>query len=99
MVLTYVEPSASRGKSTGDSDIAEGRFVEIVPGRRVSYSVDFVSDDPAYAGTMTITWEVIPVHGGTRVDITANDVPDGISPADHAAGMNSSLTHLIDYLE
>ncbi len=54
---------------------------------------------PAYAGTMTMTWEVAAVDGGTRVDITAVDVPDGISPQDHAAGLTSSLANLADYLK
>jgi hypothetical protein len=60
---------------------------------------DFVSDDPAYAGTMTMTWEVIAVDAGTRVDIVAEDVPYGISAEDHAAGLTSSLTNLAAYLE
>jgi uncharacterized protein YndB with AHSA1/START domain len=57
MVLTYPDASASRGKSTPDSDIVEARFIELVPAQRVVYAVDFVADDPAYAGTMTMTWE------------------------------------------
>jgi hypothetical protein len=61
-------------------------------------AVDFVSDDPAYAGTMTMTWEVTAVDAGTRLDIVADDVPDGISAHDHAAGLTSSLTNLATYL-
>ena len=99
MVLTYADPSASRGKSSADSDVVEAHFVDIVPGVRVVQAVDFISDDPAYAGTMTMTWEVTAADGGTRVDITADDVPDGISPEDHAEGLNSSLVNLADYLE
>ena len=99
MVLTYTDPSTSRGKSTADSDVVEAHFVDIVPGVRVVYAVDFVSDDPAYTGTMTMTWQVTAVDGGTRVDITADDVPDGVSEADHAAGLTSSLTNLANYLE
>ena len=34
MVLTYADASAAPGKATADSDIVEGRFVEIVPGER-----------------------------------------------------------------
>ena len=98
MVLTYADASAAPGKATADSDIVEGRFVEIVPGARVVQSVDFVSDDPAYAGTMTMTWEVTAVDGGTRVDIRADDVPDGISADDHAAGLASSLANLAAHL-
>jgi hypothetical protein len=99
MVLTYADPSAAPGKTTADSDIVEARFVDIVPGARVVQAVEFVSDDPAFAGTMTITWEVTAVDAGTRVDIRADDVPDGISAEDHAAGLASSLTNLAAHLE
>lgn len=98
MVLTYTNPRASRGKSTADSDIVEARFIDIVPGARVAYEVQFVSDDPAFAQPMTVTWEVTAVAGGSRVDITADNVPDGISAQDHADGMTSSLSNLADYL-
>ena len=99
MVLTYSDASGARGKATADSDIVEARFVDIVPGERVIQAVDFVSDDPAYAGAMTMIWEVTAVDAGTRVDIRADDVPDGISAEDHAAGLASSLTNLAAHLE
>lgn len=98
MVLTYVDPPAGDGKATADSDVAEGRFIELVRDDRVVQAVDFVSDDPAYAGTMTMTWSVAQVDGGTRVEMTARDVPSGISPEDHRAGMQSSLENLAAYL-
>jgi len=93
-VLTYSDASGAPGKASADSDIVEARFIDIVPGERVVQAVDFVSDDPANAGTMTMTWQVTPVDAGTRVDIVAEDVPDGISADDHAAGLASSLTNL-----
>jgi hypothetical protein len=65
----------------------------------VVQAVEFVSDDPSYAGTMTMTWEVTAVDTGTRVEIRADDVPDGISAEDHAAGLASSLANLAAYLE
>ena len=99
MVLTYSGAPGAPGKATADSDIVEARFVDIVPGERVVQAVDFVSDDPAYAGTMTMTWEVVAVDAGTRVNIIAEDVPDGISAEDHAAGLDSSLTKLAAYVE
>ena len=70
----------------------------IVPDDRVVQAVDFVADDPAFAGTMTMTWAVRAVAGGTRVDITADDVPDGISADDHQAGLRSSLDNLAGYV-
>jgi len=99
MVLTYADASSSPGKASADSDIVEARFVDIVPGVRVVQAVDLIADDPAYAGTMTMTWEVTAADGGARVDITADDVPDGITAKDHAAGLASSLRNLAGYLE
>jgi uncharacterized protein YndB with AHSA1/START domain len=99
MVLTYSDASGAPGKASADSDIVEARFVDIIPGERIVQAVNFVSDDPANAGTMTMTWQVAAVDAGTRVDIIAQDVPDGISAEDHAAGLASSLTKLAAYLE
>lgn len=98
MVLTYAAASTAPGKTNADSDVIEGRFIDIVPGVRVVQAVDFVSDDPAYAGTMTMTWKLSAVEAGTRVDIRADDVPPGISAEDHAAGLASSLANLSSYL-
>jgi uncharacterized protein YndB with AHSA1/START domain len=86
MILTYADVSAAPGKATADSDVVEARFVDIVPGVRIVQAVDFVSDDPAYAGTMTMTWEVTAVGAGTHVEIRADNVPAGISADDHALG-------------
>lgn len=99
LVLTYVDPTRSEGKAFAGSDVIEARYVDIIPGERVVQAVDFVSDDPSFSGTMTMTWDVIAVDEGTRVDITAEDVPDGISAEDHAAGLASSLANLADYFE
>ena len=99
MVLTYADASGAPGKATADSDVVDGRFVELVPGRRVVQTGDFESDDPAFAGTMTTTWTLEATGGGTLVTIRADDVPDGISAEDHAAGLASSLANLATFVE
>lgn len=99
LVLTYADATAAPGKSSADSDVVEARYVDIVPDERVVQAVDFVSDDPTFAGTMTMTWAVRAVDGGTSVEITADDVPDGIGAGDHAAGLRSSLDNLARYVE
>ena len=99
LVLTYADASGAPGKTTADSDVVEARFVDVVEGVRVVQAVDFVSDDPAQAGTMTMTWEVTAVDRGTRVELRAEDVPAGISADDHAAGMTSSLADLAEHVE
>jgi hypothetical protein len=48
---------------------------------------------------MTMTWEVTPVDARSRVDIRANDVPDGVNAADHTAGLSSSLDNLAASVE
>jgi uncharacterized protein YndB with AHSA1/START domain len=99
LVLTYADPTGAPGKSAADADVVEVRYLDIVANDRVVQAVDFVSDDPAFAGTMTMTWAVRAVDGGARVEIVAEDVPDGISAADHAAGLTSSLEGLAGYVE
>lgn len=99
LVLTYEDSSAGSGKATGDSDIVEVRFVDVVSNLRLVQAVDFVSDDPAFNETMTVTWVLSAENGGTRVVIRADDVPTGISAEDHAVGMQSSLANLAAFVE
>jgi uncharacterized protein YndB with AHSA1/START domain len=98
LILTYLDTMFAGAKSTVDADIVEARFVDIVPGERVVQAVDFESDDPAFAGTMTMTWAIRAVESGTLVEFVADDVPVGITAEDHAAGMASSLENLAAHL-
>ncbi|KUI14142.1 ATPase [Mycobacterium sp. GA-1285] len=98
MVLTYTDPPARGGKRNLDSDVVEGRFVAIETDDRIVQAVEFASEEPSFSGTMTMTWTVTRVDGGTRVELHADDVPVGISAADHADGMASSLNNLAAYL-
>lgn len=99
MVLTYAGEHANAGKSSADADIVEGRFVELVPGRRIVQTADFESDDPAFAGTMTMTWTLCALSEGTEVTIAASDVPGGITEEDHAVGLASTLANLAAFVE
>jgi uncharacterized protein YndB with AHSA1/START domain len=99
LVLTYDDPTVTVAKSSADSDIIDARFVDVVQDGRVVQAVDFVSEDPAFTGTMTMTWAVHAVGDVTLVEFIADDVPVGISAEDHSAGMTSSLQNLASYLE
>lgn len=99
LVLTYQDAGRGRGKTTADSDVVEARYVDLVPDVRVVQEIDFESDDPSFAGSMTMTWHLSAVDGGTLVEITAANVPDGISADDHAIGMASSVANLAEHLE
>ena len=97
--LEYKEGKRSgSGKTTDSRDITKGHFVELIPGRRIKQSVDFESSDPAFAGTMTMTWTFEPTQEGTTVTVTADNVPHGITEADHAAGLRSSIDNLAGFV-
>lgn len=98
MTLHYLEAGDSTGKSTADTDIVHALYIEVFPGCRVAFEVNFVSEDPAYAGTMVMSWELSETDGGTEVVFRAENVPAGISAEDHAAGLASSLRQLQAYL-
>jgi|SRR5690606_19243064 len=99
MVLTYMDPSQATGESSDGLHVVGARFVELVPEQRVVEAVDFESDDPAFAGTMTMTWSLSSAGGGTDVRVTASDVPVGISAEDHQAGIRSTLENLAAFVE
>ncbi|QNA83292.1 SRPBCC family protein [Sphingomonas sp. So64.6b] len=100
MTLHYDVPHPETpGKASDDSDMVRGRFVALVPDERVVQVVEFESDDPAYAGEMTMTWALAPVAGGTEVRISCENVPSGISPEDHALGLASTLDNLAAFTE
>jgi hypothetical protein len=61
--------------------------------------VQFESEDPRFAGEMIMTWLFMPAPEGTMVHITAENVPEGISPADHAAGFAATLANLAAFVE
>lgn len=97
--LDYRGEDHPPGKSSDEADIVRGRFGALEPDRRIVERVEFESDDPAFAGTMVVTTTLTPVAGGTEVAIRCDDVPPGISEADHEAGMASSLENLARYVE
>lgn len=61
--------------------------------------MDFASDAPEFAGTMTMTWTVRGAASGIWVEIIADHVPDGISAQDHAVGLASTLENLARFVE
>lgn len=97
MTLTYDDESTP-GKSGENTDVVEARFASVdEPGRLVE-EVEFVSDDPDLSGTMTMTWSLGSVDGGTLVTITATDVPGGVLSEDHVAVFASTLSNLDEYV-
>jgi uncharacterized protein YndB with AHSA1/START domain len=85
------------GKTSEHADIFHGRFLELIPARRIVELVQFESPDPSFAGEMKITTTLVPVAGGTEVTFSADNVPAGIRPEDHHKGMMSTLENLAEF--
>lgn len=100
MSLVYTDTDHEvSGKTSKHADSFEGRFVELVPNERIVEVVEFESDDPAFAGEMTIITSMTPVAGGTEVTIRCENVPRGIRAEDHQVGLASSLENLATFTE
>lgn len=99
MTLTYIGSDHPAGKSSDNSDVAQGEFLELIPGKRIVQRIVFESEDPAFAGSMIMTWNLDEVPGGTEVTIVCENVPEGIRKDDHEAGMSSTLANLAAFLE
>ncbi len=100
MILTHEDPDETMsGKTTHDSDVVNGTFVELIPERRVVQDIDFEADDPAFAGTMRMTWSLNEAGGETEVAIVCMNVPEGIRKKDHDAGLSSTLENLASFVE
>lgn len=100
MAFVYDDGGRSNaGKTSADADVFEGRFAELVPDARIVEVVRFQSEDPAFAGEMTLTTTLHPLAAGTEVTVLVENVPRGIAAEDHAAGIASSLEKLARYVE
>lgn len=100
MALTYRDENhPNAGKFSDDTDMVQGRFVELIPNEQIVQLVTFESDDPAFAGEMRMTWSLSAVAGGTAVSITCENVPAGIGKEDHDMGLRSTLENLARFVE
>jgi uncharacterized protein YndB with AHSA1/START domain len=100
MSLTYNWPDhLTPGKTSKHTDAVQGRFLELVPAKRIVQEVEFESEDPTFAGTMTMNWSLAAVPGGTEVTVRCENVPVGIRQDDHATGLASTLTNLAAFVE
>lgn len=79
--------------------VVNGRFAEILPGERIVESVRFDIANPPSQGKLSITTMLEQIKDGTKVTMTAEDVPSGISEGDFRAGMDAMLRKLANFVE
>ena len=96
--LTYDAPTGT-GKTTAHTDTYHGRFVELMPGRRVVEVMEFETADPAMRGEMTVTFTLSDADGGTEVLAVHEDLPPGVSHADNEIGWRMALDKLAALVE
>ena len=96
--LTYDAPGPA-GKTAAHTDTYHGRFVELVPDRRVVEQLEFEASDPALAGTITMTTTLSDTAGGTTVTVVHDGMPDAVSPADNELGTRMALAKLARLVE
>ena len=95
--LTYEDERV--GKTSGRTDTYRGRFVELVPGRRLVEQDEFETDDPGLRGVMTMTIELTPENRGTRLVAVHEGLPGGVSETDNRDGWDQALDRLAGMLE
>lgn len=96
LVLRFEQPVET--KTDAETDASQVSFVELVPGRLVVQRVAFESSEERFGGDMLMTWRLEPVAAGTRVTVSATDVPAGIAQVDHELGLGQSLANLARHL-
>ena len=96
--LTYDEPTTA-GKSSGATDTFSGRFVELVPDRKVVQVLEFETTDAALRGDMTITYDLADDGDGTVVTGQHEDLPPGLSASENELGWRMSMDKLAALVE
>lgn len=94
MTLTYETDHSNPGKTSGNTDITQGKFLKLVQDKKIVLTVKFDSEDPQFSGVMIQTWYLEVVSEGTKVTIVCENVPEGISKKDHDIGLRSTLGNL-----
>ena len=89
----------ARGKTADREDRYTARYVELTPPTRIIQAISFDTDNPDFAGEMTMVATFDERAGGTDVTMVFENIPAGIRPEDNDAGTRSSLEKLARYVE
>lgn len=83
--------------SSGKSHSFGGKYLELIPGKRLRYSDNF--DDPNLPGEMITSVTIKEVSCGSDVTIVQENVPDAIPPELCYLGWQESLDQLVNLAE
>lgn len=99
--LAELEPRPGgkfRVEFASTKDIVAGRFVEVIPGRRVVFTWGWEGSEVVPAGTSTVEIDLEPEGTGTRLRLVHRGLPEG-AIASHAEGWDYFLPRLEDVAE
>lgn len=86
-----------RNFTTGNSHSFGGKYLELVPNERLSYTDKF--DDPSMPGEMRTTITLKKVSVGTELNVVQEGVPDVIPLEGCYLGWQQSLANLAKLVE
>ena len=89
--MSFTNFSSGNGHSFG------GKYLELVPGKRIRYTDKF--DDPNMPGEMAVTVLLKQVTCGTEIDITQEGIPEMIPTEMCYLGWQESLLQLANVVE
>ena len=71
-----------------------GKFIELVPGKKIVHTDRFESKDPNMQGEMTVTVTFKAVAGGTEVNVVQEGIPKGPAADGAPEGWKQSFDNL-----
>ena len=81
-----------------DKDVVDGRFVEVIPSRRVVFTWGWQGSPAVSPGSSTVEIDLEPDGEGTRLRLVHRGLPEG-SLASHTEGWDYFLPRLTDVAE
>lgn len=75
------------------------RPAKLEDGQTIEQEVIFESEDAAFSGIIRMIWTFQSGGNRTLVTVRAENVPEGIRPEDHQAGLTSSLENRARFAE
>jgi uncharacterized protein YndB with AHSA1/START domain len=90
----FYDDLRAQGKSGGNEDRYAATFLTFDPPRRIVEEIAFDSDDPDVSQPMIMTVDLEPAGDATRITLTFDNLPAGVSSEDNDEGSRQSLAKL-----
>ena len=81
-----------------DKDVVDGRFVEVIPSRRVVFTWGWQGSPTVPPGSSTVEIDLEPDGDGTRLRLVHRGLPEG-ALASHTEGWDYFLPRLVNVAE